>query len=95
VFRNVTTIYESGLAVGAIGYLLTTTGTPVADAKVYLTYFYQFAYRTQVTTTNQDGLFEVLFPMNWTGWLPLTITYFGDSQYRGMKQEFGLTGESM
>jgi hypothetical protein len=95
MFLNVTTIFQSGLAVGVMGYLLTSTGTPIAGAKVYMTYFYEFAYRTQVTTTNQNGFFEALFPMSWTGWLPLTLTYFGGSQYRGLKKVFNLPGEHL
>jgi hypothetical protein len=94
-FQNVTTIFRSGLAVGVMGYLLTSSGTPIANAQVYMTYYYEFAYRNQITTTDQNGFFEVIFPMNWTGWLPLTITYFGGSQYRGLKQVFSLAGEGL
>jgi hypothetical protein len=47
-----------------------------------------------VATTNQNGLFEMLFAMNWTGWLPLTVAYYGSGQYRGLEQKFSLTGES-
>jgi hypothetical protein len=94
-FRNVTTIFQSGLAVGVMGYLLTPSGAPIPGAQVYMTYYYQFAYRTQVTTTNQDGFFETLFPMNWTGWLPLTLTYLGSTQYQGLKEVFSLRGEPL
>lgn len=95
VLQNVGTIFESGLAVGVSGYLLTTSGKPVAAANVYVRYYYEFAYRTMVTATNQDGFFEILFPMNWTGWLPLTAVYFGDSQYQGVQQVFSLPGKNL
>ena len=94
MFVSVTAIYQKGVAVGVKGYLKTASGGPVADASVYLTYYLNFNYRTQVTTTDQNGYFQVYFPMNWTGWLPLTGTYFGDDQYQGLKQQFSVSGES-
>lgn len=93
-FVGVTAVYQKGVAVGVRGYLKTASGTPVAGAPVYLTYYLNFNYRTQVTTTDQNGYFQVYFPMNWTGWLPLTGTYFGDDQHQGLKQQFSVSGES-
>lgn len=63
--------------------------------EVDTTYFYEFAYRTQATTTTQNGFFEVLFPMNWTGRLPLTLIYFGGTEHQGLKQVFSLRGEHL
>jgi hypothetical protein len=93
VFVNVAGVSEKGLAVGVKGYLTVSSGAPVAGVKVYLTYYLQGAYRTQVITTGQDGYFEVHFPMNWTGWLPVTLTYFGDGQHRGVSQIASVSGE--
>ncbi|MGO9644138.1 MAG: hypothetical protein ACLPY5_05260, partial [Candidatus Bathyarchaeia archaeon] len=62
---------------------------------VYLTYYFEGAYRTQVATTDQNGYFQATFPMNWTGWLPLTVTYFGDSQYRGSTRVVSVAGENL
>jgi len=90
---GVTAISQKGVAVGVRGYLRTVSGAPVAGAAVYLTYFLDFSYRTQVTTTDQNGYFQVYFPMNWTGWLPLTVTYFGDDQHQGLKRDFSVSGE--
>ena len=93
-FAPATPIFQSGLAVGVKGRLLTSTGSPVAGAQVYMTYYLEGAYRTQVATTNQDGSFEAQFPMNWTGWLPLTLTYFGDGQHQGIRQVVNVSGEA-
>jgi hypothetical protein len=92
-FVSVSDVAQNGLAVGVRGYLMTGSGTPVAGAKVYMTYYLRGAYRTQVGTTNQNGYFEVRFPMNWTGWLPVTLTYFGDAQHQGLTQVFSVSGE--
>jgi hypothetical protein len=95
-FSNVTGVAGGrGVTVGVKGYLISATGGPVAGATVYMTYYLEGAYRTQVTTTDQSGYFEAHFPMNWTGWLPLTITYFGDVQHRGSTQLFSVTGENL
>ena len=94
VFVSVTSVSQKGLAVGVRGYLMTSTGAPVAGVKVYLTYYLQGSYRTQVVTTGQDGYFEAHFPMNWTGWLPVTLTYFGDGQHQGIAQVASVSGES-
>ena len=93
-FVGVTAISQKGVAVGVKGYLSTASGAPVAGATIYLTYFLDFSYRTQVTTTDQNGYFQVYFPMNWTGWLPLTGIYFGDDQHQGLKQGFSIAGET-
>lgn len=95
VFMGVTPIAQKGVAVGVKGYLRTASGAPVTGATIYLTYFLNFAYRTQATTTDENGYFQVYFPMNWTGWLPLTVTYFGDEQHQGLTQKFSLSGENM
>jgi hypothetical protein len=92
-FTSVSDIAQNGLAVGVKGYLMAASGTPVTGAKVYITYYLRGAYRTQVATTNQNGYFEAHFPMNWTGWLPLTLTYFGDDQHQGLMQFFSVSGE--
>lgn len=86
---------QNGVAVGVKGYLKTASGQPVAGANVYVQYYLQGAYRTQVGTTDQNGYFEIHFPMNWTGWLPLTIIYFGDAQHQGVRQIVSLTGENL
>jgi hypothetical protein len=93
-FVGLTAISQKGVAVGVKGYLRTASGAPVAGATIYLTYFLDFSYRTQVTTTDQNGYFQVYFPMNWTGWLPLNATYFGDDQHQGQKQDFSISGET-
>ena len=85
---------QKGLADGVKGYLMTSAGAPVAGIKVYITYYLQSSYRTQVVTTGQNGYFEAHFPMNWTGWLPLTLTFFGDSQHQGITQIASVSGES-
>ncbi|HUK50304.1 MAG TPA: hypothetical protein VLV18_04655, partial [Terriglobales bacterium] len=63
--------------------------------QVYVHYYLESAYRTQVGTTDSNGYFEIHFPMNWTGWLPLTMTYFGDNQHEGLQQIFSLPGENL
>ena len=95
VFISVSAIYQESLAVGVEGSLRSSSGLPIAGAKVYLTYYLRGAYRTQVATTDQNGYFEVRFPMNWTGWLPLTLTYFGDEQHKGLRQVFSVSGENL
>jgi hypothetical protein len=92
-FVNVTAVFDRGMAVGVKGYLRTSSGTPVAGATVYMTY-YGNAYRTLAATTDQNGYFEALFPINWTGWLPLTLTYFGDDQHQGLKETFNVYGQN-
>ena len=94
VFDSVSTILQNGLAVGVTGYLRTASGAPVTGAKVYMTYYLQGSYRTQVATTDQNGYFEAHFPMNWTGGLPLTMTYYGDDQHQGLMQKFSIPGDS-
>jgi hypothetical protein len=95
VFSSVTPIVENGITVGVKGYLQTNSGQPVSGAQVYAHYYLQNAYRTQVGTTDSNGYFEIHFPMNWTGWLPLTMTYFGDSQHEGLQEIFSLPGENL
>jgi len=92
-FASVTEIAQNGLAVGVQGFLKTSSGAPVVGVKVYSYYYLQGAYRTQVTTTDQNGHFEIRFPANWTGWLPVTLTYVGDGQHQGLKQNFQVAGE--
>jgi len=93
VFVSVAGVSQKGLAVGVKGYLMTSTGASVAGVKVYMTYYLQGAYRTQVVITGQDGYFEAHFPMNWTGWLPVTLTYFGDGQHQGIAHVASVSGE--
>jgi len=92
---SVSAVGQKGVAVGVKGYLMTASGAPVAGAKVYMTYYLQGAYRTQVATTDQNGYFEAQFPMNWTGWLPLTLTYFGDEQHQGRTQVSSVSGQNV
>ena len=94
VFVSVAGVSQNGLADGVKGYLMTSTGAPVAGVKVYMTYYLEGAYRTQVVTTGQNGYFEAHFPMNWTGWLPVTLTYFGDGQHQGIAQVASVSGEA-
>jgi flagellar biogenesis protein FliO len=94
VFVSVSNIAQNGLAVGVEGYLKTASGAPVTGAEVYMTYYLRGLYRTQVATTDQNGHFEARFPMNWTGGLPLTLTYFGDDQHQGLAQTFSIPGDS-
>lgn len=93
--NSVTPIIQNGVTVGVSGYLQTVSGQAVSGAQVYAHYYLEAAYRTQVTTTDANGYFEIHFPMNWTGWLPLTLTYFGDSQHEGLQQVFSLPGENL
>ena len=86
---------QGSVAMGVKGYLVTPSGQPVAGASVYVQYYLQGAYRTQVGTTDQNGYFEIHFPMNWTGWLPLTMIYFGDAQHQGVRQTVSLAGENL
>lgn len=95
MFVSVSAIGQKSVAVGVKGYLMTTSGAPIAGAKVYMTYYLQGDYRTQVATTDQNGYFEARFPMNWTGWLPLTMTYFGDDQHQGFTKLFSVSGENL
>ncbi len=94
-FVNTTAIGREGMAVGVKGYLRTESGSPVAGATVYVTYYLQGEYRTQSTTTDQNGYFQFNFPMNWTGWLTLTMTYFGDGQHQGLQQDVYVSGENL
>ena len=94
-FVSISAISQGSVAVGVKGYLTTISGAPVAGAKVYMTYYLQGAYRTQVATTDQNGHFEARFPMNWTGWLPLTLTYFGDEQHKGLTQFSSVSGQNI
>jgi len=95
VFDSVATATQGNLAVGVQGYLETASGQPVSGANVYAQYYFEGAYRTQVATTDQNGYFEIQFPMNWTGWLQLTMIYFGDGQHQGLRQIFSLQGENL
>jgi hypothetical protein len=92
-FVNVTAVFHEGMAVGVKGYLVTSSSAPVKGATVYMTY-YDNAYRTLAATTDENGYFEAQFPINWTGWLPLTLTYFGDDQHQGLKESFSVYGQN-
>jgi hypothetical protein len=94
-FATISPITANGVAHGISGYLLTASGAPVSGGTVYITYYYQASYRTERTTTDQTGYFVDNFPMNWTGMLQVTLTYFGDSQYRGISQVFSVAGENL
>ncbi len=94
-FVSVSAIAQNGVAVGVKGFLKTASGQPVVGAQVYAQYYLQGEYRTQVGTTDQNGYFEIRFPMNWTGWLTLTLTYLGDQQHQGLKVVFSLFGEDL
>ena len=94
-FADISPLVTNGVANGISAYLLTTSGAPVSGATVYMTYYFQGAYRTEQATTDQTGYFAEHFPMNWTGSLPLTLTYFGDSQYKGIKQLVSVVGENL
>ena len=94
MFVEVTTVAQKGVDVGVRGYLGTVSGAPVAGAIVHFTYFLD-KYRTQAATTDQNGYFQVYFPMNWTGWLSLTLTYFGDEKHQGLEQQFSVSGENL
>jgi hypothetical protein len=92
---SINTISQKGVAVGVKGYLDTTSGQPVVGAKVYVQYYLNGAYQTQVSTTSQGGYFEIHFPMNWTGSLPVTFMYFGDDQHQGLRLYSSLPGEGL
>jgi len=92
VLVSVSAIAQQNMAVGVEGYVKTISGTPVAGAQIYATYYLQGSYRTQVATTDQNGHFELRFPMNWTGWLPIVFTYYGDAQHQGFKQRLNIAG---
>jgi hypothetical protein len=94
-FANISPIMANGVANGISGYLLTASGSPVSGATVYVTYYFQGSYRAERATTDQTGYFEDHFPMNWTGSLPLTLIYFGDSQHRGIQQVVSVAGENL
>ncbi len=94
-FTSIRAVGQNGVAVGVKGFLETHSGQPVAGARVYARYYLQGEYRTQVATTDQNGYFEIIFPMNWTGWLTLTLTYFGDEQNQGLFVIFSLSGEDL
>jgi len=95
MFASVSAITEKGVAVGVKGYLETISGEPVAGAKVYGHYYLDGDYRTQAVSTSDNGYFEIHFPMNWTGWLPVTLTYFGGDQYQGITVVYSLSGENL
>lgn len=90
---SIGTVYQKGVAVGVKGYLETASGQPVAGANIYVQYFFNGGYQTQVGTTGQNGYFEIHFPVNWTGSLPVTFTYFGDGQHQGFTLRSSLPGE--
>jgi len=94
VFVSISGVTQKTLTVGIQGYLRTASGTPVAGAKVYMTYYFQGLYRTQVAATDQNGHFAAQFPLNWTGSLDTALTYFGDSQHQGLSQIFSVAGEA-
>ena len=95
MFTDISPVVANGVSVGVSGYLLTSSGQPVSGASVYMTYYFQGSYRTEVATTTQNGNFEASFPMNWTGSLPLTLTYFGDAQHKGLSQVFSIAGQNL
>lgn len=92
---SINTINQNGLAVGVKGYLDTTSGQPVVGAQIYVQYYVNGGYQTQVSTTDQNGYFEIHFPINWTGSLPVTFTYFGDDQHQGLTVNSSLPGENI
>ncbi len=94
-FTSIKAVGQNGVAVGVKGFLETSSGQPVGGANVYARYYLQGEYRTQVVSTDQNGYFEIIFPMNWTGWLTLTVTYFGDEQHQGLSVIFSLSGEDL
>jgi hypothetical protein len=95
VFVSVGAVSEKSVAVGVKGYLETGSGQPIVGAKVYARYYLNGDYRTQVATTDQNGYFQIIFPMNWTGWLPVTLSYFGDSQHQGQTAVYSVSGENL
>jgi len=94
-FSNVSPVVVNGVPSGVSGYLVTVSGSPVAGATVYMTYFFQGSYRTEQATTDQSGYFTQHFPMNWTGSLPMTLVYFGDGQHKGVQQLVSVAGENL
>jgi hypothetical protein len=94
-FSQVSNIASQGVTTGVSGYLLASSGGPVAGATVYVTYYFEGSYRTQVTVTDSNGYFEFHFHMNWTGWLPITLSYLGDMQHKGLTQVFNVSGENL
>lgn len=94
-FTKISPVTANGVSVGVSGYLVTSSGDPVSGASVYMTYYFQGSYRTEVATTDQNGYFTEHFPMNWTGSLPLTLVYFGDGQHKGTKQVVEVSGENL
>jgi len=92
---SVSTIFQNNLAAGMEGYLHGSSGQPVVGASVYVQYYVEGAYETQVGTTDSNGFFQIHFPINWTGWLPVTVYYFGDSQHQGLTQAVSLQGENL
>ena len=95
LLTSVSPIVENNLAVGVQGYLTTALGQAVVGASVYVQYYLEGSFRTQVGITDSNGFFQVHFPINWTGWLPLTIVYFGDTQHQGVQQLVSLPGENL
>ncbi|HXZ90941.1 MAG TPA: hypothetical protein VEG61_07755 [Candidatus Dormibacteraeota bacterium] len=95
LLTSVSPIFENNLAVGVQGYLTTTLSQPVAGASVYVQYYLQGSFRTQVGITDSNGFFQIHFPINWTGYLPLTIVYFGDTEHQGVQQLVSLPGENL
>ena len=94
-FSQVSNIASKGVTTGVRGYLLASSGDPLAGATVYVTYYFQGSYRTQATVTDSNGYFEFHFHMNWTGWLPITLSYLGDAQHKGLTQDFSVSGENL
>ena len=95
IFSDLSTIMQQNRAVGARGYLVAGSGSPVAGVKIFVTYYFEGSYRTQSAVTNDKGYFELMFPLNWTGWFSMTFTYFGDSDHRGLVQAASLSGENL
>jgi hypothetical protein len=94
-FTKISSVIVNGISGGVSGYLVTSSGDPVSGASVYMTYYFQGSYRTEVATTDQNGYFTEHFPMNWTGSLPLALVYFGDGQHKGTKQVADVPGENL
>jgi hypothetical protein len=94
-FAKTSPVMANGVAAGVSGYLVTSSGNPVTGASVYMTYYFQGSYRTEVAITDQNGYFTEHFPMNWTGSLPVTLVYFGDGQHKGIKQVVSVPGENL
>jgi hypothetical protein len=94
-FTRISPVMANGVSSGVSGYLVTGSGDPVSGASIYMTYYFQGSYRTEVATTDQNGYFTEHFPMNWTGSLPLTLVYFGDGQHKGTKQIVDVPGENL